>query len=400
MARPKKVGGVYPRYDKAGNIRGWVAEAYNPATGRGQYVGMRKTQGEAAQLKIDADAKFASGEEFVPKQKRDDVTLEEWIENWKRRKLPNLAYHTRSDYENSCKHILAFFGDRTLASIKLEDCELFATWLKERVKGKPRFSPNSANKHYVRLSQILKDAVRHKKLKDNPATDVEDRPQQKPTKKPVPLEQDQVAKMLDVVDKEFPHYSTLFFLWSMLGLRRGEMLGLLWENVDFKKKEIRVRTELTYVKTEEGRHQYVLDEDLKTENAKREIPLDDVALILLKRLRVESFGRPKNKYGWDLVFTTPSGSPIHPSNFHRDVISKVQEKSGIDFSTHTFRHTLASLLNSRGHTMKEIQELLGHADYRLTADLYTHLFKEQNKKAAASAGGWMSEVQQLRKQAK
>ena len=169
---------------------------------------------------------------------------------------------------------------------------------------------------------------------------------------------------------------TMVLLDCGTGLRRGELIGLKWSDVDFDKKRMNVVRSVV---------EMVLG-DVKTEASKRAVPLDD---FMIEELWAWHRTTPYKEPGhW--VFASDSlragakrgKQPYWPSTIMRHFIQPVAKKLGIPhISWHTFRHTYSTLLGANGEDPKVVQELLRHSSIKITMDIYTQAVTEAKRKA-------------------
>lgn len=159
-----------------------------------------------------------------------------------------------------------------------------------------------------------------------------------------------------------------FVLLMLYGLRRGEVLGLRWHDVDFVSKEIRIRQQVQRV----GGH---LDRGpVKTTAGRRDLPL----LSMAERVLVQHRASQRMLLGSDvdgaeaLIFTSKSGRPIEPRNLVRS-FQRICKRAGIRVITvHQIRHTAATMLKDLGVAAREAQLILGHAHVSTTQQIYQH----------------------------
>jgi integrase len=165
-----------------------------------------------------------------------------------------------------------------------------------------------------------------------------------------------------------------FLLLILYGLRRGEVLGLRWRDVDFEKGEVRIRQQLQRV----GRELAV--GPLKTKASQRKLPLlglvRQALMVHQKRQRIISHAASTARKGTatteELVFTTRIGSPIEPRNFVRSFWSICEASEIRVIKLHHLRHTTATLLKNLGVPARDAQLILGHSNITTTQELYQH----------------------------
>jgi integrase len=169
-----------------------------------------------------------------------------------------------------------------------------------------------------------------------------------------------------------------------LGLRRGELLGLRWEDADLDAGRLRVARSLQRIG---GKLQLT---ETKTPKSRRTLPLPQDAVRALRAHRVRQLeerlaaGPDWRDGGFDLIFTNRTGGPIEPVNLHR-AYKRLLTKAGLpSIRFHNLRHSAASLMLTQGVPIKTIQEILGHSSIAVTSGFYAHL-DEQLKREAAEA---------------
>jgi integrase len=169
-----------------------------------------------------------------------------------------------------------------------------------------------------------------------------------------------------------------------LGLRRGELLGLRWDDVELDAKPPRVTITGQLVR---GKGIGLVRHSPKT-GRQREIFLPPfVAKALVAQRRRQAAERLAAGSAWTdsgLVFTTPSGTPVDPRNFNR-LLAKAAKRADLGHvHPHELRHSAASLALAEGVPIEVVSELLGHSSIRVTKDVYGHLLPGQ-KAAVAGA---------------
>jgi integrase len=173
-------------------------------------------------------------------------------------------------------------------------------------------------------------------------------------------------------------------LWTVIlgtGLRHGEALGLKWKDVDLTQGTLSVTHTLQRVRGE-GRKLV----DPKSESSRRTIHLPAFVVKSLKehRLRQQQEARWNAKKWTDSghVFTSRVGTPLEFSNVHR-AFKALLERAGVkEQRIHDLRHCCATLLLVQGVSMKVVQETLGHSNFKLTADTYSHVIPSLKRDAA------------------
>lgn len=161
-------------------------------------------------------------------------------------------------------------------------------------------------------------------------------------------------------------YGLVLILFT--GLRLGEAAGLMWDDIDFQKRTLKVQRTLEYVKnwnrTEDENHYILVEGTTKSKSSERTIPLNQTALDALLELK-------RANGGFDYVFSNAKGKPINPRNLNR-AYDCILERAGIDhIGIHALRHTFASQLFANRVDIKVISKLLGHSEVSVT---YNYLY--------------------------
>jgi integrase len=194
-----------------------------------------------------------------------------------------------------------------------------------------------------------------------------------------PLSADEAKALLKASRGE--RFEALYVLAITTGLRRGELLGLRWRDVDLKSGVLRVGRALV---REGGR--YRLGET-KTKRGHRSIRLTSLAVRTLgadrKRQLEERMRFAGLQEDHDLVFATQKGTPLNPENVVKRSFKPLLNRAGLpEIRFHDLRHTCATLLLGRGVHPKLVQELLGHATIAMTLDTYSHFLPSMGDQTA------------------
>ncbi len=175
--------------------------------------------------------------------------------------------------------------------------------------------------------------------------------------------------LLDAIPEPF---RTAVFLDGASGLRVGELLGLKWEDVDFERDVIHIKRSI--VKQRIG--------PPKTEASQKPIPLNTELAKSLRLWKMKTtYNRPD-----DWVYASPAMNgtqPYWPNSIFRVYIKPAAKKIGLTkrIGWHTFRHTFGTILNANGENPKVIQELLRHANLKVTMDTYVQAVSDEKRKA-------------------
>ncbi|WP_280243518.1 tyrosine-type recombinase/integrase [Nocardia abscessus] len=285
-----------------------------------------------------------------------EVVAEKWFTTKKLRKPKTVAgYRSLLD-----TLVLPAWGRKKLRDIEFEDVQSWVVTLSEsggyRFKGKG-LSASRVIQAYQVLDQVLRFAIKAKRLAVNPAEEI-DLPQKSPAEKRH-LTHTQVRQLALAAGR----FRTLVFVLSYTGIRFGEATALRPRDVDLERRRIRVSRSATYV-AGEG----IVETDTKNHTS-RSVP---VPLFLAELLAADLDGRE----GAPVVFESRNGGHLPLGEF-RWAFDQAVAVTGLDgMVPHGLRHTAASLAISAGANIKVVQKMLGHKTATLTLDLYGHLFDD------------------------
>ena len=161
------------------------------------------------------------------------------------------------------------------------------------------------------------------------------------------------------------------------GIRKGELLALKWEDVDFKSKTIQIRRSMEY---RYSAKEWRIGEP-KSKSGYRTIPLTEEAVAILKKQKEKNKRISEISTEWkEFVFLCRKGTPVKNSTYDT-ALFKICDKAKISrFSMHILRHTFATRCIEAGMKPKTLQMLLGHSNIGITMNLYVHTTEEEKKK--------------------
>lgn len=271
-------------------------------------------------------------------------------------------------YSNILKIILPYFEGMRIQDITGIQITQYLCWLRNEYKtqrGKP-LADKTIKHHYNILGLIFGYAEKQDIIQKNPMRKV-DPP--KVVKKGVDaLSDDETARFLVALGSCDFDFRCILQVLITTGLRRGECLGLQWQDIDFENGTISVNRSTTYT-PEFG----IVVSVPKTANSVRTIPVVPSTMNLLSQLlHQQEKEHPSTLLQAAFVFSRP-GSPFgprDPSAITRHMKRFIQSVGLQDVSPHDLRHTCASLLLESGADIKSVQEILGHADASTTLNFY------------------------------
>ena len=348
-----------------------------------------KTREEVAK-KLNEILNSITNETYVEPSK---MKTGEWIESW----LSNYAKMAIKDstFENysvlARVHIFPGIGSITLRNLKTKDLQQFYNYIYKSGKVTKKDSSSeekglsvSTIKHIHNIiHQALAQALKEGLIRSNPDDACVMPKEEKRKINTLPIED--LSLFLNEALKG-NHYA-MFYLDLCTGLRRGELLGLKWEDVDFLEKTLTVKRQLTRVS-----RQLKLS-SLKTSNSYRTIKIPDSAIdVLRSHLEVQNELKGKSDTVWEengLIFSNEIGKPIDPSGVYHYFKRLIKR---LDFNNnrfHDLRHTFATIALQNGVDVKTIQETLGHSNAAFTLQVYGHVTKQMQNTAAKKIDDFM-----------
>ncbi|MGN9808129.1 site-specific integrase [Micromonospora sp. BQ11] len=330
-------------------------------------------------------AELAKGTYVAATTKTLAEHLNEWLAG--RRKLQK---STRSNYANALKPVIEQLGQVPLQKITKAQVDELVTWMLESgrrvgVRGRP-LAPATVTLALSVLAQSLDDAVKQGLVVRNVARLV-DRPGTTAQKEMSTWTAEEASAFLAYVAED-----RLYAAWclSLYGLRRGEVLGLRWRDVDLEARTLTVRVTRIIIDGE------VVESTPKSERSRRTLPLDDTLVAALRRLKVRR-AQEMSAAGRDYrstcstcreshVFVDPAGEEVHPESYS-DRFDVLVARAGLPrIRLHDTRHTCGTLMHLRGVPAAVISAWLGHANVAFTMKTYVHSQDE----ALRAAGGLLT----------
>ncbi|MGI8774561.1 MAG: tyrosine-type recombinase/integrase, partial [Actinomycetota bacterium] len=238
-------------------------------------------------------------------------------------------------------------------------------------------SPQTVLHVHRALFTALRQAVKWQLIAINPAEAVT--PPRPPRRDVHAITPAEAETLLEAVAGTWLEVPVVLALGT--GLRRGEICGLRWSDVDLKAPRLRVMQTIQHIGTE------LRLLPPKTHRSRRSIALPAFVVETLRRqsLRLEGL-RSRAGGAWqnhDLVVCHPDGTPIRPDSLTH-AFSRVAKEVGLPLTFHGLRHAHASLMLAGGVHLKVVSDRLGHSTIAITADLYSHVTPALDGEAAAA----------------
>ena len=293
------------------------------------------------------------------------ATFGEIAEDWWEEKQEELDPRVASTRKYCVNTTIAYFRDCKLAEIEPKDITLYLQKI-----AKMGYSESTVRKYRTTVNQVIEYAILHGYIKMNACASVK-MPKGLPKKK---------RNSAGVIDEETIKNSADKWIYPSLalytGMRRGEILGLKWKDIDLKKRTITVSHAMAYLSS----HAY--EKTTKTSAGERTIPIVEPLAKILK-------SQPNQDPEY-YVISSDGVHPLTPGEYTRKW-KDYQAETGIKCTSHQLRHSFASIGFEAGIPVKTMQGLLGHATYSTTMDIYTDLRQKSMDDAAKLLDNAMSQ---------
>lgn len=261
-------------------------------------------------------------------------------------------------------------------------------------KGKGKLTGVTVNKHHRLISAIMQSAVEWQVIESNPARRV--KPPKMDKKEAKFLDDKEAARLIEVLDGAPVKWRTATLLLLYTGIRRGELCGLEWGDVDFEHGLLHIMRSSQYVS-----NIGIIEKGTKNKSSERVMKLPSYVFSMLKQYKTwQNEQRIKLGDYWkdeitfkladgctetrknDRIFTQDDGEPIDPSSITA-WIKKFREQNNLpEFTPHTLRHTNISLLIAAGVPIRNIAKRAGHSQLSTTQNIYAHAFETVDEMAA------------------
>lgn len=307
---------------------------------------------------------------IVPKEDTLGEWLDYWLEDVVKMKNETTTYES---YKNIVAYIKADIGGIPLQKLTPKRIQQYYNDKMNGTTGK-KLSSNTVKKHHTLLKTALKLAVKQDIIGKNPIDQVETPKYVKPDISYYTAED--VRNLFKAVENDML-LKPAVYLAALLGLRREEICGLKWSNVDFKERKIHIVEARTIARSE------VVEKNTKTEASYRTLYIDDFLykkLLDIKQQQEENQITLGDKYDrTDYVAVNNFGKPINPGYLSSRFRKFIQTNQLLHITLHGLRHSVASIANEAGATMFNISKMLGHSSPDVMGKVYTHLFDDTHE---------------------
>ena len=313
------------------------------------------------------------------------MTLGEWMDKWMDEYMIfTIKENTIKGYRSQIDHqIKPFIGHKQLASLTTADIQKFYNKIKKEGRVHPHpihghmLSDSMVRKIHMMLHEAMEVAVRERYIVRNP-TDNTTIPKKTTTEKQV-LDDSQLNRFLEAIQCE-PYWHDFFYVEVMTGLRRGEICGIKWSDIDFNEGTLCIKRS---VSTKEGGG--VSIGETKTDAGVRTIIMPPSVATLLWKKRSDAINE------WVFPHYTNPSDPLHPSSAYKKLKTLLKRLELPLLRFHDLRHTFATQATDGGVDPKTLAGILGHTDASFTLDTYTHVTSDMQRGASAIVNNMMQQ---------
>jgi integrase len=359
----------------------WTFQHEVTRNGKRAFVtGTRRTKAEAQKALTESLSLYAKGEQVEPSK----VTVAAYLRDWLELCRPRLKAGTWRSYHDIVEHrLVPQIGDERLAELRPAAIARCYAILRAsgRTDGRGGLSETSLEHTHRTLHAALEHAAKSRLVGRNVADDVVKPKRGRPELTTWSAEE--LAAFLAATASNRLH--PLFFTAATTAMRRGELLGLRWADVDLDAARASIRRSRTSVGYE------VVEDTPKSRRSVRTVDLDPQTVAVLRRW---STAQKAERLAWGagwvdsaLLFTREDGSGLHPDCVG-DAFERAVKGSALPrIRLHDLRHTWATLALRAGVSPKIVSERLGHASVGFTLDTYAHAVPGWQAEAAATVAG-------------
>lgn len=344
----------------------------DPVTGKRKQAsfGPFRTKTEAKKELLKIKNQVDNGSYFKESTEDFSMFMERWFNTSYKRTVEITTAKSREYVIRN--HIMKYFQHKKINEITTFDIDSF--YVDKLDSG---YSGAYIRQMHNLLNQAFDQAVKWSLVKVNPVKNA--KPPKVKSEEKITWTVDEVNRFLNLIkdsSMEIPYLLAIF-----TGMRRGEVLGLKWDDVDFENKKIRIKRSLCFVS---GKG--LIFKEPKTKKSKRQISISQhVVNVLKKHKQKQEFQKEKLGVQYqdnNLIVCTDDGKPLDPRNLLRQFYRLIEEANVPRISFHDLRHTHATILMQQGENPKVVSERLGHSRVGITLDLYSHVSDDLQEQAA------------------
>ena len=309
---------------------------------------------KAEQYKVQQELQEQTGICLQKNRTLFSTWAREWLKTYKKGKVKDQTYYYTYQV-NVEKYLIPFFGAMRLQMIRQIDVQRYFNTVQNAETG-AALSASVLDKHKMILSAIFHAAIDNDLCFKNPVKNIKITSKPKQERHVYTAEQ---AKIAEQYAMKHGRYDIVLLMHT--GLRRSELLGLQWGDLDFEKKLLHIQRAVT--QTKGG----ILIDKPKTKTSIRAIPISDFIIAILEKME---------QTGFYVIAGKHPDEPMKPHTYadhFSDFMKRMQKETGLPILTpHELRHTFGTLLRENDVDIYTIQKVLGHSDITVTSNIYVH----------------------------
>lgn len=336
---------------------------------------------------------------LTPRRSLTDMTLNQFFAYFKENYGPQLADKTLENYECNFTRISECLGDEKLTTITptmiLNFYKKLKIWPKRNGRG-GTLSSRTIQKHHTLLTVMFNKAMKWRLILTNPMDNVDPPKHTYRNTTKIP-DKSEIALILKCLENESLKHRIWVLLALTSGMRRGEMFGLKWQDINFEHKFISVKrsisTAMHAVKAKEPKTPYSI----------RTISLPDMIFNMLsayKRDYISHYNIIKNTsifegcgiFEEEYIFITETGRVGHPDSFNTFMDRFIQKYNLPKITPHTLRHASASYLINSNVDIQTVSSRLGHSSTAVTQLIYSHELKSAERESANAMAAFLENL--------
>ncbi len=304
----------------------------------------------------------------------ENMLFSDYLKKWLEETKHSVSRNTYFSYKQTVENVIcSYFEQKGILLCEL-DCQHIQSFYEYKIK-KDKVSANTIHHYHANIHKALRLAVNDGLIFNNPSDKVL-----------LPKKQKHFADYYTAHELkcllENVHGTTLetvILLAAWYGLRRGEIIGLKWSSIDFKKKILYVNGTVKDKGASGSKIENMYYEPTaKTSSSIRSFPMSEESIRYLSELKKRQDRRKRRmkdyNHKWDEFVCVRDNGDLIPLEYVSKTFPKICEKCGLRrIKLHELRHTNISILLEAGASMKELQEWAGHSNYNVTANIYSHV---------------------------
>lgn len=339
-----------------------------------KYFTFEGTEKQAEKFGVKKELEYANKSDI-----NDNILLKNHLLEWIDFYSEHIKPLTEESYRQQINaYLIPHLGKYKLSNLTTKIIDDFYIKMRKegRIRGKGGLSKRSVRYLHTILQKSLDTAIDWNRLQENPCKKTTP-----PTYKKTKKKEIKPNELIEIIQNtKNIIYKNLFEFTLRTGLRRGEVIGLLWKNVDWNNKILTINKSLQRLDNKG----FFMQMSTKNNEAYT-LPLTKKAIELLKKIKAEQ-AKWKLQYGTaykknKLIFCNEDGSPFDPDSVTNAFKRQAKQCGHGKYTFHDLRHGFGTIQTITGTHTKTLQELLNHKTMETTANTYSHILEEQKIKA-------------------